>query len=282
MNIRLPFRLVAVTAATGLMLAACGGSGGASQATRSPSAASGTTPGPSASASAPAPPATATPTPPGTRPPSTPAPSGDGRLGGSEGLQPLWPFATLDQARAWEREYRSGGHQPWHLDPAQTALSFTQGFLGFKDIDRVTTRSVGTSEARIGVGGSGPEAGATAAVIHLVRYGSGPNAPWEVVGTDDTTFSLTTPAYGSVARSPVRAGGRITGVDETIHVQVHQPSSTSPLGSSCCVSAGGKDSPWSASVSFTGARDPVLTLVASTGGHVAEVERFAVTALRTR
>lgn len=32
---------------------------------------------------------------------------------------------------------------------------------------------------------------------------------------------------------------------------------------------------------FSGAEDPVLTIVASTGGHIAEVERFTVTAVRT-
>jgi hypothetical protein len=193
----------------------------------------------------------------------------------------MWPFATLTEAQAWEREFRSGGHQPWHRDPAQTALSFTQGYLGFKEIDRITSRKVSGSDARIGVGRSGPEPGGTAAVVHLVRYGTGPDAPWEVVGTDDTTFSLTMPEYGSVVRSPVLTGGRITGVDESIRVQVRQPSSAASLGTSCCTSGGGTRQPWKTSVSFAGTGGQVLTIVASTGGHVAEVERFTVTAVRT-
>ncbi|MEV6399079.1 hypothetical protein AB0M39_30580 [Streptomyces sp. NPDC051907] len=194
----------------------------------------------------------------------------------------MWPFATLAQAQAWERAYRSSGAQPWHLDPEQTALSFTRGYLGFKEIDRVSSRKVSGRQARIGVAHTGPESG-TAAVIHLVRYGSGPDAPWEVVGTDDTTFSLTTPRYGSLVRSPLTTGGRITGVDESIRVEVRQPSSEAPLGTSpCCTPAGGDDQPWKASVEFSGARDPVLTIVASTGGHVSDVERFTVTAVRTR
>ncbi|WP_328405083.1 hypothetical protein OHS70_37410 [Streptomyces sp. NBC_00390] len=194
----------------------------------------------------------------------------------------MWPFATLAQAQAWERTYRSGGHQPWHLDPDQTALSFTRDYLGFKEIDRVSSRKVSGRHARIGVAPSGPEGG-TAAVIHLVRFGAGPDAPWEVVGTDDTTFSLTKPGYGSLVRSPLVTGGRISGVDESIRVQVRQPSSAAPLGTSpCCTSAGGDDQPWNVTVAFSGARDPVLTVVASTGGHVAEVERFTVTAVRIR
>jgi hypothetical protein len=194
----------------------------------------------------------------------------------------VWPFVTLAQAQVWERAYRSSGHQPWHLDADQTALSFTRDYLGFKEIDRVSSRTVSGRDARIGVARTGSEGG-TAGVIHLVRYGTGPDAPWEVVGTDDTTFSLTRPAYGSPVHSPLVTGGRISGVDETIRVTVRQPSSAAPLGtSSCCTSAGGNDQPWSVSVSFSGVRDPVLTVVAFTGGHVADVERFTITALRTR
>jgi len=29
-------------------------------------------------------------------------------------------------------------------------------------------------------------------VLHLVRFGNDPDSPWEVVGSDDTTFSLDT------------------------------------------------------------------------------------------
>ncbi|MER5689876.1 hypothetical protein [Streptomyces sp. NPDC002205] len=194
----------------------------------------------------------------------------------------MWPFTTLAEARAWERDFHSAGHQPWHLDPDETALSFTQGYLGFQDIDRVTAHTVRGPDARIGVGLSRP-AGVTgtAAVIHLVRYGTGPDAPWEVVGTDDTTFSLTNPGYGLIVRSPLLTGGRITGVDERIRIQVRQPSSAAPLGTSCCTAAGGNGRHWKESVSFSGADDPVLTVVASTGGHIAEVERFTVTAVRT-
>lgn len=80
---------------------------------------------------------------------------------------------------------------------------------------------------------------------------------------------------------PLLTGGRITGVDERIRIQVRQPSSAAPLGTSCCTAAGGNGRHWKESVSFSGADDPVLTVVASTGGHIADVERFTVTAVRT-
>jgi hypothetical protein len=209
-------------------------------------------------------------------------PATTGAAGFTFAYPPLWPFRTLAEARAWEASYRAGGQQPWHLDPAQTALSFTDGYLGYTDINKVVRQTVGATDARVAVGFNNPNGVAvTAAVVHLVLFDAGPNAPWEVVGTDDTIMSTTLPSYGSVVSSPVAVGGVITGVDESISVQVLQPSSANPLGRSCCLAAGGTASPWRTTVSFQGATDPVLTIASATGGHVQAVERFTVTAVRT-
>jgi hypothetical protein len=200
------------------------------------------------------------------------------------GYQPLWPFANYAQARDWEINGRPGGHQPWHASAPDTALAFTQGFLGFKELDTTTSTRYDGLGAHIGIGYHDPNGVArTAAVLHLVRFGPKATSPWEVVGSDDTTFSLETPPYGSVVTSPtIKVGGHITGVDESISVSVRQLSSTAPLGTSCCTPAGGNNQPWSASVSFTGATDPVLTIAVSTGGHLQAVERFAIQGVRTR
>src|SRR5438105_186612 len=109
-------------------------------------------------------------------------------------------------------------------------------------------------------------------------------------GPETTTAS---PAPSTSAPQPASAfhyqplcpfaagGGRITGVDESSHGRVLQQSSGStPIGDRCCVPAGGTDTAWATSVGFAGARDAVVTLVASTGGHLLAVERFAVTAGR--
>ncbi|WP_327045639.1 hypothetical protein OG320_28765 [Microbispora sp. NBC_01189] len=196
--------------------------------------------------------------------------------------QPLWPFTDEKQVRDWQQSYRAGGHQPWHLDAGQTALAFTQGYLGFKGIDQLVDSKVDGVHARVSVGirGEGGGRPGIAAVVHLVKFGTGTDAPWEVVGTDDTTFSLTTPRYGSSVSSPVKAGGKITGVDESIRVQARGAGRTSPLGERCCVSAGGENSPWSATLDFRAAPGQTITIVASTGGHIADVERFAVTGVR--
>jgi hypothetical protein len=57
-------------------------------------------------------------------------------------------------------------------------------------------------------------------------------------------------------------------------------SSTGQLGERCCLPAGGTHTRWDTTVAFTGAADPALTVVVSTGGHVQEVERFAITGVR--
>jgi hypothetical protein len=194
---------------------------------------------------------------------------------------PLWPFATSEQVQAWEKSNGSGGHQPWHLDAGLTAQAFVTGYLGFTEIDTVIHTTIDPDGAHVAIGFVTAGAStSTAAVIHMLRWGTSPGAPWEVVGTDDTTLVLTTPSYGSTAVSPVTAGGTITGVDEQLVATVRQSASPAPLGVSAGVPAGGVNSPWSTTVSYHGATEPVLAIVVQTGGHIQAVERFAITGVR--
>jgi hypothetical protein len=218
-----------------------------------------------------------------TRAPDTAATTAPASRASSYAL--LWPFATEQAARTWMKDAAPGGHQPWRLDAESTALSFARDFLGYQGISRVSSTSIKADDAEIGVGFASDEVVgglATAAVVHLIRIGgTGADAPWEVVGTaDPASFTLTIPAYRSSATSPVTVGGSISGVDESIRVQVRQPNTSGALGEACCLAAGGTNSPWQTTVSFSGATDPFLTIAASTGGHIASVERFAVTGVR--
>jgi hypothetical protein len=198
------------------------------------------------------------------------------------GYQPLWPFTGLADAAAWQRSYREGGHQPWHLDVAESALSFTRGFLGYTDIDRVVGTSVSGRQAWVSVGYADPNGRpAAAAVLHLARIGTGADAPWEVVGSRDSTLTLTRPGYGTAVTSPMTVGGRVTGVDENLVVQV-RAIGLPLLGRSAGIPAGGQRTPWSGDVAFTAPAGTVLTgtvltVAVSTGGHLLGVERFAIT-----
>jgi hypothetical protein len=230
---------------------------------QSPTTGASTSPGPTASATTPTPPA-------------APAPAYE------FGYQPLWPFADLASAQAWQAANRSGGHQPWHGDAGQTALSFTQGYLGLTEINLVTSTRATADGTYVGVGYRNPNGAAqTAAVLFLVRFGPDADSPWEVVGSDDTTFSLEQPAYGSQVQSPMLVGGHITGSDENIRVTVRSLGSTAPVGGSCCQPAGGNGTAWAMSVPFSASAGQVLTIVATTGGHLQTVERFAIQGVHT-
>lgn len=202
---------------------------------------------------------------------------------------PLFPFATVQEVHAWQQSYVSGGHQPWHLDAGETALAFAAwlGYTGeITGIDQVIELRTDGAGAHVSVGfyvgGSNIENAHTSAIVHLVHWGTGSYVPWEVVGTEDTTFSLTGPVYGATVTSPLTVGGLINGVDENIRVQVRTASSSSAVGTFCCVPAGDTNTPWSATVSFTASSGAVLTIAAQTGGHVTAVERFTVSGVRVR
>jgi len=121
--------------------------------------------------------------------------------------------------------------------------------------------------------------GRTAAVLHLVRFGFDGRSPWEVVGSNDTTFTLERPAHGSLVASPITVGGDITGVDESIHVWVRSLNAHAAVGDKCCLPVGGVNRPWSQTISFTGCG--VLAIVASIGGHLQRVEAFAIQGVHT-
>ena len=186
---------------------------------------------------------------------------------------PLWPYADGVGAAA------DTSPASWHQDPAQTALRFTTQQLRFTDDNLAlsTQKSSDGQQAWVSIGyhteGSRT---ATAAVVHVARWSV--SGPWEVVGTRDTTLALTKPSYGATASSPLAVGGQIQGVDESIRVAVQQSSSSTPLGVACCTAAG--TGPWSAKVSYTSTNASVLMVVASTGGHLIEHERWALTAVR--
>ncbi|GAA3592669.1 hypothetical protein [Kribbella ginsengisoli] len=238
------------------------------------------TPLPTATVTATRPPVTTVPPPPTITPSPVPTPTPSRRV---FRYQAVWPFGSEQDAAVWQQAYRKSGSQPWHLDAAQTALSFTMGFLSFDEVNTVVSRTVRGDDATVAVGyRTGTTTPSVAAVLHLRRIGQGEDAPWEVVGSRDTSLTLDRPGYGSFAGSPLRVGGRITGVDEAIRIEVRQHSSNTVLGAYCCVPAGGEHTPWSASVFFRGATDDVLVIVASTGGHYQAVEKFAITAVRPR
>lgn len=187
----------------------------------------------------------------------------------------LWPFDSPAAADRWVLQSATSG--AWQYDAGQTALHFAGDFLGFPEVNRVLGVDDEGDRAHVRVGFARPDGMlAPVANLHLQRIGSADLAPWEVVGTEDDDLTLDSPRYGSSAvGSTLTAGGTITGIDECIAVRVLQPART--LGQASCVMAGGSRSPWSSRVTFSGSQPGPLTVIAWTGGHVADVEKFAIT-----
>jgi hypothetical protein len=266
---RLSLRLAGPLAIAGLLLSACGGAaptGPSSPASSAPGTGASTSAGPGGTATTPA---------------VTPAPNSPAAPGAFR-YQPLYPFASLAEVQAWQASYASGGHQPWHLSASLTAQAFA-AFLGFTGVSKVAGQSGTAADARVAVGYALPNGKtATAAIVHLVRWGSGKYVPWEVVGTDDTTLTLDIPGYGATVTSPVTIGGKLTGVDENLRAQARALGPAGLVGSYCCKPAGGQLSPWSLTLPLHAPSGTLLTIVVSTGGHTAAVERFAVTGVRVR
>jgi hypothetical protein len=195
------------------------------------------------------------------------------------GYLPLYPFSSGEEVARWET---SKSLYLGYLNPGQTALGFAR-YLGYTGINEVLGIRSAYDGDHVAVGftvASAPPH--TVAVVHLVRFGPGDGAPWEVVGTDDTTLTLTSPPYGSRLQTPLSTGGTITGVDESITVEVFQAGSPTPVADSCCHAAGGTSSPWSVAIPGPLPDHGILIIAAATGGHIAPVERFAVTGVRPK
>jgi hypothetical protein len=167
--------LFALAAITSLVACGCGGTAAPAPATST--SATGTS---SAGSAGTAGSATAT-----TRAPATPAtmqaPTAPGTPTQTTGLParylPLFPFASLADARAWQASYQSGGYQPWHRSPDLTATAFA-AFLGYTDVIQVAQSAVRGGDAHVAVGIKLPDGTiSTAAIIHLVLFVPAPTHP---------------------------------------------------------------------------------------------------------
>jgi len=209
-------------------------------------------------------PAPAVPVPPVVGPPVAVPPAQGGGDTAVPDLATSWPYSSRSEARA---HIASAG--PEMTDPRAVALRFVLGFLQRPEVDRVT--GVRSQDAGLGVtvGRRVPESGRVIDVttVYLVRVAASDSAPYVVVSATAPYLSITGPAAGAAIRSPLTVSGRITGVDESIRVDVRVLSRPAPIGSAR-TPGGGDNSPWSAPVSFPATADRGATVVAWTDSAV--------------
>jgi len=216
-------------------------------------------------------PSSARPSPSGVLPSSSPAPNTSGKSGPPASVKPTPQLTGMPPLPLWPLTLDGRGSPAGTAQ--NTALTFTRQYLGFTDITTVTSSRFDGQGAHIGVGYRNPAGRlVTAAVLHLVRYGGG--LAWEVAGTDDTTLSLEQPPNGTTVTSPMTVGGHITGVDENVRVVIRSQAHDGAVAGWATVPTGGQHTRWHTTVSSTDLG--LLIVVASTGGHLQAVERFAV------
>jgi hypothetical protein len=207
-------------------------------------------------------------------------------LGTIAGMPALWPLSNSLEAIRFARS--NPAPSAWQRSASQTALRFTRTYLGFTDITTVIAVRFRGARADLDVGYLPTSASINvAATIELRRWADLAGAPWEVVGatTKGLSASATLGPPSSGIR-PLTVTGLITGVDESIGIDVRLLSHAKPIAVSCCLAAGGQSMAWRRTVSVPLA-PPVqpsqsasvtsLSVITHTGGHLQAVERFTVT-----
>jgi hypothetical protein len=143
-------------------------------------------------------------------------------------VSPVWPFSSYAEAQQWQKEYGPSGHSSWHLDPALTAQAFVDSLklptqqLKTVSIQSVSDRSgvklVAVKLATLTTGDGQPHEFGT---VDLVRWGSGPTAPWEVTGVTTDGARIDSPAPDATVRSPLAVRYTLDGgAEENVHTSI--------------------------------------------------------------
>jgi hypothetical protein len=185
----------------------------------------------------------------------------------------LYPFSAFSEVRSWEASNAASPSETWHLDPAQTALRFTQEYLGFAGINQVVTTATDDGGTHVTVGYRTTRgAMVSAATIRLARIGTTAAAPWEVQGTDaGSTLRITAPSDGATVSDPhnYRIQGTLTSATQRgLLAEAFGPASYTgrqPIGYTYEGASGGTRTPWLTYLDMTTPVGPVNTVVVAVG-----------------
>lgn len=195
----------------------------------------------------------------------------------------IWPFQTSSDVSTWQQS-STGGHQPWHYDAGQTAVAFL-AFLGHPEVHQVMSVIDHGYATAVTVGQHNADSGRTTkvTVVWLKQVGTGSPQPWDVQEATASDLTIDQPSRFAHVSTPLIVSGLITGIDESITVQLVSPSTGADLNTTTPhVPAGGTNTPWETRLTLRASNDKVGILVAYTGGHVAAVERLTVTGVELR
>jgi hypothetical protein len=141
-------------------------------------------------------------------------------------VTPVWPFDNAAQVASWQQGYAADGLAPWHLDPVYTATAFVTRGIGFSGQNVVAVRDTATGHRSgdVTLGTRTTASGRTVVfgTAHLIRWGNGADAPWEVTGIDSTGARIDSPSRDSSVSSPLTVRYTLDGgAEENVTVSVH-------------------------------------------------------------
>jgi hypothetical protein len=184
----------------------------------------------------------------------------------SSGL-PVWPFTTDAQAAAWER---TPGSRTWAADPVQVVTHLMSDYL---KLPGQATRRVDSDPDAAIVEVSA--AGRPVSQVRLVKVGRDANGPWSVTGASSDNLSVTQPNDGDEVSSPLAVAGRVSGVDQSVHLRLM---TTAVLAEA--FAPAGMDLPWTQSLTWTESEWSVAALAANTFNGKGDLSAVTITAVR--
>ena len=182
---------------------------------------------------------------------------------------PVWPFSTDAQAADWIADR---GTRAWAADPVEVAQHLFDDFLQLPG-----TQAVGTAGRRGGAVSVVVKVGARAVTtVRLEQVGRAADGPWSVTGASSEDVGVTSPAAGAAVESPLRVTGRVTGYDQSVHVQLRTASGARIAED---YAMAGAEQPWSQPLRWTGTWD-VGAVVASLRDGKGDLHAVSLTPVR--
>ena len=182
---------------------------------------------------------------------------------------PVWPFTTDAQAAEW---LAAKGSRTWAADPVQVAQHLMDDFLKLPG-----TKAVGTAGRRGGAVSVVVKVGdRVVSTVQLEQVGRTAGGPWSVTGAVSEDVGVTSPAPGAAVESPLRVTGRVTGYDQSVHVQLLSSSGAQVADG---YAMAGAEQPWSQPLRWTSTWT-IGAVVASLRDGKGDLHAFDLTPVR--
>ena len=182
---------------------------------------------------------------------------------------PVWPFTTDAQAADWLAD---PGARGWARDPVQVVQHLVDDFLKLPGGTAVGTAGGGDVQRVVVKIGGRP-----VSTVQVEQVGRTTSGPWSVTGAASEDVGITAPEADAAVTSPLTVTGRVTGVDESVRVQLLASSGTELAGG---YAPAGAEEPWSLPLRWTSSAWSVGAVVASTANGNGDLRAFGLTPVR--